>query len=319
MFWQCLGAALRQSKKDHTWKPAWFFPCCPEPCGHGFADCQPKRLSERCSKLTWEVLGSLWRWTTQAELPADPQQKHGVSSSHSRELLSSLLQLCALCLLPKVVLVYSPQGCRCSRILPRPVSNGMFAYPSHLEGINVLQGTWAPTCLLQSTLSMAVYEASKTQLPHHHLPRTSWVVECQEYLELEMEAGTESMAWVSSVGLDSYQEVEQLPALKSRNRSQIISVPQPEGKWESSCLPGSQFSLAAWRGEGLRPTVLTEWSCSPLLLYCGSWLCIFGGKTLLFPHHSVLPRSFPGGNPYNHVSTCWDRKMLLITGSRGWH
>lgn len=48
---------------------------------------------------------------------------------------------------------------------------------------DVLQGTWAS--LLHSTLSMAVYEASITQLPHHHLPLTSWWAAAmikQEYL-----------------------------------------------------------------------------------------------------------------------------------------
>lgn len=109
-----------------------------------------------------------------------------------------------------------------------------------------------------------------------------------------------------------------VPAPKSRNRSQVTSVPQPEGKWESSCLPSSQFSLAASE-EGLRPTIRAEWSCSPLLLRCKSWLCIFGGKMPVLPHGCLLPRSFPGGNPCNCASTCWDRKMLLITGSRGWH
>lgn len=198
----------------------------------------------------------------------------------------------------------SPSGLQMLLSCSKACIQWMFAYPSHLEGLNVLQGTWALTCLLQGILRVA-FGANLTQLPHHRLPPTSrW---------------NSRSTWAGSGSWDGPSEQRGLgflpgggavPAPKSRNHSQVMSVLQPEGKRESCCFPGSQISLAVTGGEGLRPKDWTEWNWSPLLLYCESWLCIFGGKMPVFPLHCVLPRSFPGGNPCNHVSTCWDRKIL---------
>lgn len=166
---------------------------------------------------------------------------------------------------------------------------------------------------------MAFHGASVTQLPHHHLPPTSWwagETPKQEHLNWESELGPvgwperAACAWIHT------RKVEQCQHPKAEIATKLRLCPSQRESGKAVASPSSQFSLAASE-EGLRPTIRAEWSCSPLLLCCKGWLCIFGGKMPVLPHGCLLPRSFPGGNPCNCASTCWDRKMLLITGSRG--
>lgn len=184
--------------------------CCPEAEGWHLESCRAISLLSwaLCSWLCW--LSTQWKllpkakhcsrltevpWCDGRSLNVDntgraaswpTAQTQGQFLPRLGELLSSLPQHCVLCVFPK-------EGCGCSFPLPKPLFNGMFAYPSHLEGLNMLQGTWALKCLLQSALSVAVYGARVTQLLHHHLPPTSWLVKCREHLNWKWELGP--MAW----------------------------------------------------------------------------------------------------------------------------
>lgn len=240
--------------------------CCPEAEGSHLEGCRAVSLLSwaLCLWLCW--LSAQWKllpeagWALQAhqatlvwwevseggEQGQSCQLTHNTSTGSALPVVENCWAVCPSFLYFVCSQNTTPQGCRCSLPLPRPVCNGMFAYPSHLEALNALQGPWAPTCLLQSTLSMAAYGASATQLPHHHLPPASW--------RGNTRAGAPELETKADGGRDGPSEQRgpgflpgggAVPAPKSRNCGQAMPVPQPEGKWECCCLPSSQFSLAA--------------------------------------------------------------------------
>lgn len=209
-----------------------------------------------------DVMGSLWRWTTRAELPADPWHKHRVSSSQGRELQSSFFPaLCTLCT-PKT----KPLRAAGAPSLSQGLYSINICLSSHLEGVNVLQGTWAPTCLLQNTLSMAVYGASVAQLPHHHLPPTSWRAgEIPGAPELEVGARADGMVWVSGIGLDSHQEMEH-PKAEITAKLCLCCSQRESGKAAS---PAPKFPWLQQEEKGWDPQI--ELSGAVALSYCSVW------------------------------------------------